>query len=206
MNIDSIETERILEFKNLGVITDETLSWKSHANISSSDFHNCICVSSKMFAPSHSKHKITYRSMKHFSENAFRNDVDSIPFHVYDIFDDIDDVYWMHDKLLMSVLDKHAPIKTKTVNTQVPYMNSALRKAINQRNMWRSKYFRNRNDKQLRMKYVMWRNRVVKLHKNSIINYFTHRCHGNVGRKNFYKTLKPFCPLHNHIIVDQKSF
>ena len=68
----------------------------------------------------------------------------------------------------MSVLDKHAPIKTKTVNTQVPYMNSALRKAINQRNMWRSKYFRNRNDKQLRMKYVVWRNRVVKLHKNSI--------------------------------------
>ena len=71
-------------------------------------------------------------------------------------------------------------------------MNSALRKAINQRNMWRSKYFRNRNDKQLRMKYVMWRNRVVKLHKNSISNYFTHRCHGNVGSKNFYKTIKPF--------------
>ena len=71
-------------------------------------------------------------------------------------------------------------------------MNSALRKAINQRNMWRSKYFRNRNDKQLRMKYVMWRNRVVKLHKNSISNYSTHRCHGNVGSKNFYKTIKPF--------------
>ena len=157
-----------------------------------SDFHNCICVSSKMFAPSHSKHKITYRSMKHFSENAFQNDVDSIPFHVCDIFDDIDDVYWMHDKLFMSVLDRHAPIKTKTGNAQVPYMNSALRKGINQRNMWRSKYFKNRNDKQLRMKYVMWRNRVVKLHKNSIRNYFTHRCHGNVGSKNFYKTIKPF--------------
>ena len=92
----------------------------------------------------------------------------------------------------MSVLDRHAPIKTKTVNAQVPYMNSALRKAINQRNMWCGKYFKNRNDKQLRMKYVMWRNRVVKLHKNSIKNYFTHRCHGNVGSKNFYKTIKPF--------------
>ena len=58
--------------------------------------------------------------------------------------------------------------------------------------MWRSKYFRNRNDKQLRMKYVMWRNRVVKLHKNSIRNYFTHRCNGNVGSKRFYKTKKTF--------------
>ena len=92
----------------------------------------------------------------------------------------------------LSVLDKHAPVKTKTVNTQVPYMNSTLRKAINQRNMCRSKYFRNRNDKQLRMKYVMWRNRVVKLHKNSIRNYFTHRCNDNVGRKNLYKTIKLF--------------
>ena len=109
----------------------------------------------------------------------------------------------------LSVLDKHAPVKTKTVNTQVPYMNSTLRKAINQRNMCRSKYFRNRNDKQLRIKYVMWRNRVVKLHKlrikyvmwrnrvvklhkNSIRNYFTHRCNDNVGRKNLYKTIKLF--------------
>ena len=70
-----------------------------------------------MFAPSYSKHKITYRSMKHFSDIAFQNDVGSIPFHVSNIFDDIDDVYWMHDKLFMSVLDKHAPVKTKTVNT-----------------------------------------------------------------------------------------
>ena len=163
-----------------------------NTDLGTCDFHNCICVSSKMFAPSHSKHKITYRSMKHFSESAFQNDVDSIPFHVCDIFEDIDDVYWMHDKLFMSVLDKHAPVKTKTVNTQVPYMNSTLRKAINQRNMWRSKHFRNRNDKQLRMKYVMWRNHVVKLHKNSIRNYFAHRCNDNVGSKNFYKTIKPF--------------
>ena len=72
-----------------------------NADLETSDFHNWICVSSKMFAPSHSKHEITYRSMKHFSENAFQNDVDSIPFHVCDIFDDIEDVYWMHDKLFM---------------------------------------------------------------------------------------------------------
>ena len=163
-----------------------------NTDLGKSDFHNSIYVSSKMFAPSHSKHKITYRSMKHFSESAFQNNVDSIPFHVCDIVDDIDGVYWMHDTLFMAVLDKHAPVKTKTVNTQVPYMNSTLKKAINQRNIWRSKHFRNRNDKQLRMKYVMWRNHVVKLHKNSNKNYLTHRCNDNVGSKNFYKTIKPF--------------
>ena len=70
-----------------------------NADLGTSDFHNCICVASKMF----------------FYENAFQNDVDSIPFQVCDIFDDIDDAYWMHDKLFMSILDEHAPIKTKTV-------------------------------------------------------------------------------------------
>ena len=33
---------------------------------------------------------------------------------------------------------------------------------------------------------------MVKLNKNSIRNYLTHCCHGNVGSKNFYKTIKPF--------------
>ena len=42
------------------------------------------------------------------------------------------------------------------------------------------------------MKYFMWRNRVKKLHKNSIRNHFTHRCNGNVGSKTFYITIKPF--------------
>ena len=62
--------------------------------------------------------------MKHLSENAFQNDVDSLPFHLCDMFDDIDDAYGMHDKSFMSILDKHTPIKTKIVKAQVPYMNS----------------------------------------------------------------------------------
>ena len=33
---------------------------------------------------------------------------------------------------------------------------------------------------------------MVLLHKNLIRKYFTHPCHGNVGNKNFCKTIKPF--------------
>ena len=78
--------------------------------------------------------------MKHFSENAFQNNVYSILFHVegilpkgptrhayawqigpfwqdildvWYVFDDIDDVCWKYDKSVMSVLEKYAPIKTK---------------------------------------------------------------------------------------------
>ena len=36
----------------------------------------------------------------------------------------------------------------------------------------------------------MWRSCVVQLHESLIRNYFTYRCHGNVGSKNFDKTIK----------------
>ena len=35
LEINGVEIERVSEFKNLGVIKDENLSWKSHTNISS---------------------------------------------------------------------------------------------------------------------------------------------------------------------------
>ena len=82
-----------------------------------SDFHNCIGVSSRMFAPSQKNRKIVYRSMKHFCNEDFQNDINLIPFHVADIFDDIDDAYWFSEKLFLSTLEKHAPTKTRTVKS-----------------------------------------------------------------------------------------
>ena len=48
----------------------------------------------------------------------------------FDVFDDVDDIYWAHEILLTDVLNEHAPIKDKTVKTkQTPFMNSKLREA-----------------------------------------------------------------------------
>ena len=80
--------------------------------------------------------------MKHFSDQSFLEHIECVSFHVSEIFDDIDDVHWAHNHLLMSVIEHHAPLKTIFVKgKQLPYMNSDLRKAINQRNMWRSRHF-----------------------------------------------------------------
>ena len=158
-----------------------------------SDHHTCVGVSTRAFAPDQVKRNISYRSMRKFSEVEFKNDVDCIPFHVCDIFDDIDDVYWAQNSLFMSVIEHHAPIKTKYVSkNQVPYMNSKLRKAMNQRNMWRSKFFNNRSDGQLRKTYSKWRNSVARLRKHSINNYFKSRCAVASGGKEFFNTIKPF--------------
>ena len=158
-----------------------------------SDHHSCVGVSSRAFAPLQIKRKITYRSMRKFSEEAFKRDVDCIPFHVCDIFDDTDDIYWAKNKMFMTVVEDHAPMKSKCVSSnQVPYMNSQLRKAMNQRNMWRSKFYKNRRNYKLRCNYTKWRNTVVRLRKQSINNYFSHRCTNSSGGKEFYNTIKPF--------------
>ena len=148
-----------------------------NTDIGSSHFHNFIGVASKMFAPLFPKRKLVYRSMKHFCDDLFQNDLENVPFHVCNIFEDIDDIYWAQNNLFMSVLNEHAPLKVKCINKpQVPYMNSELRKAMNNRNMWRGKHFRNKKDKYARSMYVKWRNKVVKLRKISIKNYFDWRC------------------------------
>ena len=116
-------------------------------DIGVSDFHNFIGAASKMHAPDCVKRKINYRRMKDFDEKSFQHDINSIPFHVCDIFDDIDDIYWAQNSLFMPVVEKHAPLKTRVIHKpQAPYMNSELRKAMNQRNMWRNKHFKNRGN------------------------------------------------------------
>ena len=65
-------------------------------------------------------------------ESDFRGDLEYAPFHVMDIFDDIDDMAWYTSSLVKYVVDHHAPVKSKTVSSQsVPYMNSVLRNTEN---------------------------------------------------------------------------
>ena len=95
-----------------------------------SDFHNIIGAATKRFAPSPKPRIIRYKSYKNFSESEFVNSVASAPFHVMDIFDEIDDMTWYTSTLLRNIIDEHAPMKIRIVKCDtVPYMNSALRKA-----------------------------------------------------------------------------
>ena len=158
-----------------------------------SDFHTCLGLSSKIHVPADAKRKIFYRSKKKFCPESFKRDCSYIPFQICEIFDDTDDIYWAHSTLFSSVIEEHAPLKTKTVHKkQAPFMNSKLRKAIFQRNMWRNKFYKQRNNKIFRINYSTWQNKVSRLRKLSIKGYIESRCNNEVGSKNFYATVKPF--------------
>ena len=159
-----------------------------------SDFHNMIGAATKRFAPENQIRTIYYRSYKNFIESDLRRDLEYVPFHVMDLFDDIDEMAWYTSSLIKYVVDHHAPVKSKTVPSQsMPYINSVLRKTQYLRNMARNnfkKYGKSCWEENKRL-----RNVVVEIRKYSMGKYFDERC--SQQDKNFWKTISPFSLTRN---------
>ena len=104
-------------------------------------------------------------------------DIASAPYHVGDIFDDFDDIFWFNHTLMKIVIDHHAPPKYKrTVKRQVPFINLQLRKACHRKSMLRNKYSKCGRTQLLWEQYRMRRNLVTKLKVESMADYFSQRC------------------------------
>jgi len=176
------------------ILTNTPLRISSHFNcsIGVSDFHNLICVATKMHAPIVGKRKIMYRSFKHFDDTKFNDDLQLIPFSVCDIFDDAEDAFWSYQYLLNEVIDVHAPKKTRYLKKpQLPYMNGQLRKAINVKGMLKRK-FHSFKDQSSWNKYKSQRNLVTSLKRKSLKEYFNQRCNNDPNAKKFWDTVRPF--------------
>ena len=78
------------------LITNKSKCFSGRVYIDSgcSDFHNLIAIASRMCAPEMPTRKFTYRSMKLFSDESFLEHIESVPFNVSEIFDDIGDIHW----------------------------------------------------------------------------------------------------------------
>ena len=160
-----------------------------NCNCPVSDFHNFIGAATRRFALIRKPRHIFYRSYKHFDDTDFCKTVLSSPFHVGEIFDDVEDMAWFTSKLLSDIINEYAPIKRKLVKQEsVPYMNAQLRKAMYQRNMARNKF--HKSGKQYWQENRRQRNLVVSLRKQSLRKYFSQRC--TKKNKTVWKTISPF--------------
>ena len=104
-----------------------------------------------------------------------------------------DDSYSKLTEILSEVLEKHAPLKTKTIRgNQAPFMNKRLSKAI-------------MNKSRIRNRYLLWpsrdnflaykkiKNKCNNLLKKSKKKYFQENAsEGSVSNKSFWNTVKPF--------------
>ena len=158
--------------------------------------HNLIACSTKMHVPRNGNKNITNRSYKHFNKDSFKYDMDTAPFYVGNIFDDVDDIFWFNHTLIQDIINGHAPMKQKkTVKQPVPFMNSKLRKACLHKAMLRNSYFKHGRTNQSWERYRKSRNNVTKLKAVSMNTYFHERCNSDSFRNNprqYWRTIKPY--------------
>lgn len=111
--------------------------------------------------PKLSHHTITYRSFKSFNEQMFINDLQSAPWDTIKIFEDINDTLETWSSMFLEIVDKHLPLKTLRVKykQQPKWLTPDIIDAMKIRDRYKSL-----NDN---MQYKFWRNKVVKLIKQS---------------------------------------
>lgn len=113
------------------------------------------------------------------------------PFHVFDIFDDVEDKYWFLDVLFSEIIEDHAPLKTKRITrNSLPYMTSELKKAIAKKASLKHKWekFPIGNNFEC---FRRQRNYCSKLLRKAKRKYILEKC-SEKKDANFYKIIKPF--------------
>jgi len=170
----------------------KSVSSTFNVDIGISDFHNVIGFATKMYVPNTGRRKICYRSYKNFNDDLYKDDLNAAPFHICEVFDDVDDMVWAHNKLLSEIIDQHAPKKVKCTKGQTAfYMNNALRKEINYKAMLKRKFNKQKTTESW-SKFKCQRNKVNKLKRTAIRSYFDKHCNENANDKRFWQTVKPF--------------
>jgi hypothetical protein len=158
-----------------------------------SDFHCLLCTATKIQLSALKPTTFKYRSYRKFDNESFSNDLAMIPYHVTEIFDDVNDSYWLWHELTMEVVNDHAPLKIRKIQGHsAPYMNGELRRAINVKNMLKRKYDKVNNSYNWE-KYRLQRNLVTKLRKRSINIYLSEKCNSKTNKNGyeFWNTVKP---------------
>lgn len=164
----------------------------SVVDIGLSDVHHAVLVALKSEREIQKGKKVAYRSLKGLNEDDLLSDLSKVPFHVAEIFDDVNDVYWAHEKLLTEVIDAHAPIKhRKKRQKEAPFMTGPLRKEINYKRSLHRKFLKYKNSKNWE-RYRVQRNKITKMKRQCIKDYFLERCSGGPKSTDFWPTIRPF--------------
>ena len=110
-----------------------------------SDHHHMITTFLRSHLVRLKPKKIFYRSYKRFDESMFLEDVKNVNFVC-----DTEDPDLNYENLIngfCSIIDKHAPLKQKTLRgNEAPFMNKNLRKAIYTRSRLKNRYNKNPTD------------------------------------------------------------
>ena len=162
-------------------------------NCGLSDVHNLIAFQLKIEVPLNKSKWCTYRSFKNFDVDNFNEDlISSLTKMIFSDSCNVNNMYETFTGKILSVANKHAPLKKKKcITNSVPSMNKSLKQEIYRNRMLYSQYQKHRTLKNWE-KFRLQRNLVNKLKRKSVNQYFVERCVGGCKSKDFWPTVKPF--------------
>ena len=136
---------------------------------------------------------ISTRSLKNIDVEGLIEGISAAPWHVGDIFVDIEDKidYW--NKLAEYNIDLHAPVKRKRVReVDVPYMTVEWKNAIRNKRKYAQLYAKNKTLENFELK-KKFRNIASKIRRKAIKEYWCKKTQ-NLKEKprDFFNTFRPF--------------
>ncbi|PFX25317.1 Retrovirus-related Pol polyprotein [Stylophora pistillata] len=124
---------------------------------------------------------IEYRSYKSFDENIFLADLNSVPWHVIENEEDIDDAVFIWNQLFSEIADLHAPVKRRRIRgVPLPWLNDKINEVMKDRDFHHRKAVKTNSvyhwacNRKLRNRV----NREVKAAESSVIRMdeLNHNC------------------------------
>ena len=172
------------------ILTNHPKSFQQSCTLETglSDFHKLTITILKTFFKKQEPKIVRYRDYKHFVPEQFREEL------VKELSDNqvASDQFEFFKTIVLRVLNKHAPMKTKYVrHNQAAFMNKELRKAIMTRTKLLNKFHKDKSDLN-RKAYNKQRNYCVKILRKSKKDYFNSLNVKQItDNKKFWQTVKP---------------
>ena len=161
-----------------------------------SDFHAIVLSVLNINYVKPNPIKITYRKYKDFNLESFQSDL------LEQFLGGCDD-YSTFEKIFITVLDRHAPLKKKTIRgNHAPYMNKYIRKSIMKRNQLYTKWTKSGNEED-NVSFKRQKKFVRKQVKNAKKEYYQNLSNTDVlDSKKFWKLIKS--SFTDKVILKQK--
>ena len=171
----------------------KSLMKSSTVNTGISDCHKMVLTVMRAHYERLKPMKIQYRSYRNFNEKDFLRDLGHMPFHKCNQMRDKENAYNCFKEIFTTVVDKHAPVKTRFLRgNQASFVNQELSKAIMRRSKLLNKFRKTKSDIDWNA-YKKQRNKCVSIRRKNIREHFTKLCNnGGIANKNFLDTVKPF--------------
>ena len=136
---------------------------------------------------------ITSRSYKNFDDEKFTQDLSEAPWHVGEVFNDLEDHVYYRNTLMPNITDENLPLKKMRVRAKdVPYMTTNWKNAIRAKRRALATYQNDKSDSNWDALHI-WRNEATRQRRIAIKSYWKSKSdHLKEKPADFYRTFMPF--------------